>query len=85
MQPLRKLLDRIKWDKEFGRGTFAIDYYDRVEQQMISVPLESIETSPERPESFTVLDHGQVVAHIPLHRVRAVRKDGVVIWQRPGS
>jgi uncharacterized protein (UPF0248 family) len=85
MQPLRQLLDRIKWDREFGRGTFVLEYCDRVERQMVRVPLQSIETTPERPTSFTVLDHGQVVAHIPLHRVRAVYKDGVVIWERRGG
>jgi len=25
-----------------------------------------------------------IVHHIPLHRVRTVYKDGVVMWQRPG-
>lgn len=33
MQPLRELLDRIKWDTEFGKGTFALGYYDRIAHQ----------------------------------------------------
>jgi hypothetical protein len=33
MQPLQDLLHRIKWDLEFGRGEFALGYYDRVVHQ----------------------------------------------------
>jgi hypothetical protein len=33
--------------------------------------------------TFSVNDENGGVAHIPLHRVRTVYKDGVVIWQRP--
>lgn len=32
MQPIDKLLARIKWDKEFGDAAFAIGYLDRVRE-----------------------------------------------------
>ncbi len=68
MQPIEQLLDRIKWDPEFGRGTFTIAYYDRVLDREVVAPLSALASDPERP--------------IPLHRVRAVYRDGVAIWRR---
>jgi uncharacterized protein (UPF0248 family) len=82
MQPLHDLLNRIKWDAEFGKGEFALDYYDRVVHQKKVVPFASITMDPEGG-SFSVHDEDGNVIRIPLHRVRTVYKDGVVIWQRP--
>jgi len=84
MQPLQELLHRIKWDVEFGKGAFALSYYDRVAHKEHLVPFESVTMDPQRPGTFSIEDEDGVVAHIPLHRVRAAYKDGVVIWQRPG-
>jgi uncharacterized protein (UPF0248 family) len=81
MQPLHELLHRIKWDAEFGRGTFALAYDDRVALQERVIPFASIAIDPGA-FSFSFCDEDEVVAHIPLHRVRAVYKDGAVIWQR---
>ena len=83
MQPLHTLLHRIKWDAEFAKGEFALGYHDRVAHQERVVPFASISMDPEAG-SFSVHDEEGIVAHIPLHRVRTVYKDGVVIWQRPG-
>jgi hypothetical protein len=48
------------------------------------VPFVAISLDPQRPATFSFNDDNRIVNHIPLHRVRAVYKDGVVIWQRPG-
>jgi uncharacterized protein (UPF0248 family) len=84
MQPLHELLHRIKWDVEFGKAEFALGYYDRVAHEEKIVPFVSISFDPERPSTFSFQDEDEIVRHIPLHRVRAVYKDGVVIWRRPG-
>jgi uncharacterized protein (UPF0248 family) len=81
MQPLQDLLHRITWDPEFGRGAFALGYYDRVLQGERVVQFTSISID-SGARSFSVQDENGHVAHIPLHRVRTVYKDGVVIWQR---
>lgn len=83
MQPLHELLHRIKWDAEFGRGEFALGYYDRVLHQEKIVPFASISIDPQRPATFSFHDEDGNVAHIPLHRVRTVYKDGSAVWQRP--
>jgi uncharacterized protein (UPF0248 family) len=80
MQPLRELLNRIRWDAEFGRGAFALGYVDRVAQRERIVAVTSISMDPGG-RSFSFDDEGAAV-HIPFHRVRSVYKDGVPIWRR---
>jgi uncharacterized protein (UPF0248 family) len=83
MRPLEDLLDRIRWDAEFGKGTFALGYYDRLTREEHIIPFESVTMDPQRPGTFSLQDANGLVAHVPLHRVRKVYKDGTVIWQRP--
>lgn len=83
MQPLHELLHRIRWDDEFGRGDFALGYYDRVLDKEIAIPFSSValDTSGRPALSFT--DPDGITERIPLHRVRTVYKNGQVIWKRP--
>jgi uncharacterized protein (UPF0248 family) len=83
-QPIQELLHRIKWDAEFGKGEFALGFYDRVVHEEIIVPFVSISLDPQRSDTFSFHDEDGIVHHIPLHRVQSVYKDGVVIWRRPG-
>jgi uncharacterized protein (UPF0248 family) len=85
MQPLEDLLHRIRWDAEFGKGAHALGYYDRIAQREQVVPFASVSFDPQRPGMFSVQDEDGALRRIPLHRVRTVYKDGVVIWQRPGA
>ena len=39
MITIHELLNRIRWDREYGRGDFAIGYFDHIEQRMVVVPL----------------------------------------------
>ena len=82
MQPLHTLLHRIKWDAEFAKAEFALGYYDRVAHEERIVPFRSITMGPQRP-AFSFNDDNGLVHHVPLHRVRTVYKDGMVIWHRP--
>jgi uncharacterized protein (UPF0248 family) len=84
MQPLEDLLHRIRWDAEFGKGAYALGYYDRIARQEQIVPFASVSLDPQRPGMFSVQDEEGVLRHIPFHRVRTVYKDRAVIWQRPG-
>jgi len=79
--PLRELLSRIKWDAEFGKGTFALGYVDRIAHQERIVAFTSISMDPAA-RSFSVHDDDGVTVHIPLHRVQSVYRDGVPIWHR---
>jgi uncharacterized protein (UPF0248 family) len=80
--PLDRLLHRIRWDPEFGKGEFALGYYDRVLQTETVVPFSSLSFDAQRPGTFTFTDQDDVAHHIPLHRVRTVYKNGAIIWSR---
>jgi uncharacterized protein (UPF0248 family) len=83
MQPLPDLLHRIMWDPAFGRGEFALGYVDRVAAKEIVVPFSSVALDPGGGSFRLHDDDEDVAAHIPLHRVRTVYRNGAVIWQRP--
>jgi uncharacterized protein (UPF0248 family) len=85
MLPLDRLLHRIKWDPAFGKGAFALGYYDRVLAGERVVPFSSVTFDGERPGMFTFTDPDGVAHHIPLHRARTVYKDGAIIWRRAAT
>jgi len=82
MIPIQDLLNRIIWDKEFGRGDFEIGYYDRVEERIIRVSFRMIELVPGDHFSFLLYGPEGETCSIPFHRVRQVYKDGQLIWHR---
>lgn len=83
MMPIQKLLKRIRWDREFGRGVFEIGYEDHIEQKILRVPFRRIRFNEENRFSFEMEDVDGVVQTIPFHRIREVYKDGDLIWHRP--
>lgn len=83
MQPLDELLHRIRWDKSFAKGAFALGYVDRVAGGERVVTFGAVRFDPQRPGMFSIEDEAGGVHHIPLHRVRTVYKDGAAIWRRP--
>lgn len=82
MIPIQNLLNHIRWDKEFGKGKFMIDYYDRVEDHIIQVPLREMYFDPDDHFSFQILDTEGEIHTIPFHRIKRVYKDGELIWER---
>ena len=68
MIPIHELLSRIRWDPEFGRGKFIIGYYDRIDAQIIKVPLARIVFETDSHSTFEAIE---------------AYRDGELIWQRP--
>lgn len=83
MMPIQELLNRIRWDEEFGKGDFALGYYDRVKDRIIIESFREVEFPKDLRFSFQVVDEQGWVLTIPYHRIREVYKDGQLIWQRP--
>jgi uncharacterized protein (UPF0248 family) len=79
---IKQLLDRIRWDREFGRGDFAIGYYDRVARRILRVRLQDLRIDPADHFAFDVRGSEGELHHVPFHRVRQVFKDGTLIWHR---
>ncbi len=73
------LFNKIKWDKKERPEDYEIFYFDRATKELMKLPFSSIKRVEGK---FMVVDrHGEEV-QIPLHRVREVRKKGVVVWKR---
>ncbi len=85
MIPIQDLLNRIKWDEDFGQGSFEIGYYDRVDEKIIIVPFQQIEFKEGDHFSFIVTGSFDEMVSIPFHRVRQVFKEGQLIWERPST
>jgi len=82
MISIRDLLNRIRWDKEFGRGRFEIGYFDHIEQKSIRVSLQEMIFDEGDHFSFQLQSNEGDLLTIPFHRIREVYKDGLLIWQR---
>ncbi len=82
MIPIHVLLNRICWDKEFGKGIFEIGYYDRMERKIIRVSFENVLLEKGNHATFQLTDANGELHTIPFHRVREVYKDGDLIWSR---
>jgi uncharacterized protein (UPF0248 family) len=80
--PIQSLLNRIRWDEEFGKGDFEIGYYDHVSRKIIRISLREARFEEGNRFSFELRTAGGEVQTIPFHRVREVYKDGHLIWSR---
>ncbi len=82
MIPIEKLLHRIRWDESFGRGALTIGYLDRVAGGIVRVPFSEVRlvAGPRMALEFVGDDGG--LRTVPLHRIREVWRDGVLIWER---
>lgn len=85
MLPIRKLLDRIRWDKEFSRGRFELDCFDWVERRIVTVPFHSVEFLKDAPGILVFVDEEGRVHRVTFHRIRQVWKDSECLWRRAGA
>lgn len=82
MTPIHELLARIRWDPAFGRGRFEIAYLDRRARRLVRLPLERLALEPGARFGFEAVEEDGSVHSVPFHRVRAVWRDGALIWSR---
>jgi uncharacterized protein (UPF0248 family) len=82
MTPIHELLARIRWDPAFGRGRFELTYEDKRDNRQVRIPLDRIHVKLGQHFAFEVTDPEGNPVMVPMHRVRAVWRDGVQIWSR---
>lgn len=54
--PIHELLNRIRWDPEFSKGTFELGYYDRAEDRIALVPFRMVSFPQDAPHTFEITD-----------------------------
>ena len=85
MQPVQELLNRIRWDVSFGDAEFSVAYYDRVTNRLVTVPFRELCFDSDDHFSFGITDEIGAIHWVPYHRVRALYRNGDLVWQRVGS
>lgn len=77
MKPVQDVLNQIKWDKKLRPEDYSVEYIDF--GRLVSIPY----TAVKKIEGlFMVVEKNGEETNIPLHRIRIVKKNGEVIWQR---
>ncbi len=71
------LLNKIKWDKNEKPENYSIAYFDRVSSKKMEIRFNDIKSIEG---NFMVV--GEEGSEIPLHRIREVKKKGIIVWQR---
>lgn len=82
MIPIEDLLHRIQWDPRFAGTAIEIGYLDRVGQRIVRVPFARVRLTRGHHFSFEAIEDDGSLHDVPFHRVREVRCDGRLIWQR---
>ncbi len=82
MIPIDELLARIRWDREFGSARFEIGYLDHKRKGLVRIAFERLAFAEDHRSAFEAVEENGSVHSIPFHRVRAVWRDGELIWSR---
>lgn len=82
MTPLHELLSRIRWDEKFGQGRVVLGYQDHVLGRIVQVDLREVRFDPDNRSMLDIVGEDGAVHAVPLHRVKDVWRDGVLIWHR---
>lgn len=82
MQPVHELLNRIHWDTEFGKGEFELWFLNHVGEQLLKLSFHNITFVPGDHYFFHYLDEEGTEHNVPFHRIKAVYKNGELIWHR---
>jgi uncharacterized protein (UPF0248 family) len=81
VQTIKALLDRVRWDPRFGNADFELGYWDRYAREVVRIPFTSVLNGGEAC-GLSLVDPEGYVRQVPLHRVRRVWRNGVLIWSR---
>jgi uncharacterized protein (UPF0248 family) len=78
----REILNQIRWDDRLTADSFAIGYYDRVEDEIVRVAFKEIQFPDDHHFLFEVVDEEGDLHSIPYHRVKEIYQNGRLIWHR---
>ena len=79
MIPIKDLLNKIKWDKRELPEEYLVYYLDRISQKLIKINYNDIK---KFEDNFIVIEKNNEETYIPMHRIKEVRKNNVLVWKR---
>jgi len=79
MISIQRLLNRNRWDGEFGAAYFEIGYVVHAARKIIRIPFTKIHPQQGNQFRFQFEDERDEVLVIPSHRIRRVFRNGVLI------
>ena len=79
MQPIKSLLNKIKWDKREDPEQYSIFYFDRISKNLIELKYNDIK---KINGTFIIVERNDEEVNIPTHRIREVRKNNKIVWKR---
>lgn len=82
MIPIHELLNRIRWDEDYGNADFIVGYYDRVENRIVKVRLKELFFNKDDHFDFELVDDMGETHTIPLHRIKEVYRNNDLVWRR---
>lgn len=75
MKTIKELINKIKYDKREKSENYVLYYLDRIENKYKEIKFNNIK---KIEGNFLILKDKE----IPLHRIKIVKKDGMIIWRR---
>ncbi len=77
MKTAKEMLDKIKWDESEDAGAYTIYYKDFESLSEVRyVDIKRIEVE------FMIVIVKDKETNVPLHRIKVIKKNGEVVWQR---
>ncbi len=80
MRPVQDVLNQIKWDKKLKPEDYTVEYLDF--GKITPIPYTAIK---KIEGLFMIVEKDGEEVNIPLHRIRIIKKNGEVIWQRSSA
>lgn len=77
MKTAKEVLDKIKWDAKEDAAKYVIAYKDF--ESLSEIKFTDIK---KIDEGFMIVNINGKETNIPLHRIREIKKDGEIVWQR---
>ncbi len=79
MEPIRDFINRIKWNPKENPQEYSFFYLDRLSNELKKFTFSQIK---KIENEFLILKTDQGDIHLPLHRIKLIKKKGLNVWRR---
>lgn len=79
MQPIKDLLNKIKWDNNLKEEEYSLFYIDRITKTLREIRYIDIK---KVEDNFIIIEKDDDEVNIPLHRIKKVKRNNKLVWER---